>query len=405
MILTAVKIDASVSIELPLSKSISNRLLLMQALSEHAFEIEALSQAEDTRVLQEALTNSKTKVNVGMAGTAFRFLTAFYAIQENDSKILEGAPRMHQRPIGVLVEALKQLGASVEYLAEEGYPPLEIQGKKLFGRNLEVSATISSQFISALIMISPYLEHGLQLKLQGKIISKPYIELTLALMQRLGVKVDFNQNVIKVESGNYESKEKVKVERDWSSAAFFYQLFAFSEREEMFLTDLSMKSKQGDKQVAKLFEFFGVRTQSLEGGIKLTKLPNDKEINSLDMLDCPDLVPAVAVCAAVLKQEVRISGIKSLRIKETNRIAALAKELEKIGAELQEVDQQSILIKGSKELPKSASFKTYQDHRMAMCLAPLAIFMKEVEIDDPHVVDKSFPQFWQELAKCGIKSS
>lgn len=396
------EIHTPVRIELPLSKSISNRLLIIQALSKKKIKVRKHSEAEDTIILQKALESSEEEVNVGMAGTTFRFLTAYFSILPNLEKKLFGAPRMNERPIGILVEALNGLGGKIVYLGKKGFPPIKIKGDFLEGGKLSISSSISSQYISALLLIAPYLKNGLILTLQGKVISKPYIEMTISLMRKLGANVQQHENEIKVFSGKYSSSSKIEVESDWSSAAFFYQFFAFSDQSNLDLIGLSLNSVQGDKKIKELFTIFGVQTKEIESGVRLSKMINFEKRHTLFMEDCPDLVPSLAVCAAVLKEETVIYGVKSLRIKESNRVKALENELAKIGATLVDQSLDCIKILGTKKVPRSLSFQTYNDHRMAMCLAPLCALNSKLEIDSKEVVNKSFPNFWQELAKCGI---
>lgn len=387
-------------IDLPASKSISNRLLIAQALSKNGFQIEGLSTAEDTLLLQKALQNSATEIDVGMAGTAFRFLTAYYSIVEGKRKLF-GAKRMHDRPIGALVELLKQMGAEINYLEKEGFPPLEIRGKKLNGGDFSIDSGWSSQFISSVLLIAPCLQSPLKLRLTGTSVSKPYIQMTLALLKQLKVAVQFKNELIEVEYNGFDFNGTIRIEKDWSSAAFFYQMAAFGVQ-GIQLSDLSATSIQGDRNLIAIFKHFGVETIENAEGLELLKTADCQRTLEINLLDCPDLIPSVAVCAAVLMEKCTIHGVDTLRIKESDRVLALQNELAKIGAELKIIDASCIEIVGSKKLPETANFEVYNDHRMAMCLAPLAVSMEKIQIQTIEVVKKSFPNFWNELRKIGF---
>ena len=390
-------------IDLPSSKSISNRLLITQALSGNTIVLENLSEAEDTVLLQKALASNEETVNVGMAGTAFRFLTAYYSIS-NGTKILTGSERMLQRPIGVLVEKLKELGADITYLENDGFPPLKIVGKRLNGGPLSIDASVSSQYISALLLIAPHLENGLQLSLKGEVVSFPYIDLTIDLQQQIGIDIKREGSLISVQNGAYTSNLQMVVEADWSSAAFFYQIVALSGK-SLFINNLSQTSRQGDVNCFKIFDELGVKTEFLKEGALLTQHTSQfQSILKLDMIETPDLIPPVVVVASQLYSKIAITGTKTLYIKECNRVAALKIELAKLGAELNEVDGNCFEIQRSDktvEEDKVISFLSYDDHRMAMSLAPLALKYK-IEIDSLDVVAKSFPMYWVEIMKVGI---
>ena len=390
-------------IDLPSSKSISNRLLITQALSGNTIVLENLSEAEDTVLLQKALASNEETVNVGMAGTAFRFLTAYYSIS-NGTKILTGSERMLQRPIGILVEKLKELGADITYLENDGFPPLKIVGKRLNGGPLSIDASVSSQYISALLLIAPHLENGLQLSLKGEVVSFPYIDLTIDLQQQIGIDINREGSLISVQNGAYTSNLQMVVEADWSSAAFFYQIVALSGK-SLFINNLSPTSRQGDVNCFKIFDELGVKTEFLKEGALLTQHTSQfQSILKLDMIETPDLIPPVVVVASQLYSKIAITGTKTLYIKECNRVAALKIELAKLGAELNEVDGNCFEIQRSDktvEEDKVISFLSYDDHRMAMSLAPLALKYK-IEIDSLDVVAKSFPMYWVEIMKVGI---
>lgn len=395
---------SNVQIHLPTSKSESNRLLIMQALSANAFHIDKLSTAEDTLLLQKALSSSAERIDVGMAGTAFRFLTAYYACQAGRKTLLTGAERMKKRPIALLVNALRELGAEIRYLEEEGYPPLAIQGKVLKGGKLTMDGSVSSQFISALLLIAPTLRSPLTLEL-NELVSKPYVDLTIALMNKLNAKLVREGNILKVDLAKYHTDQAIEVEADWSSAAFFYQLVAFEPSLSLELMGLNKNSHQGDKRLAELYKTFGVHTSFKKASIILTSTNQSQPTFQADLSDCPDLIPSVAVTAAVLSKKAVIKGVQTLRIKESNRIEALKRELKKMGVELTEIDDHSIELhpKEAVNAKQKLSFLTYNDHRMAMCLAPLVFCFDEVEIENPLVVNKSFTGFWEELKRCGVR--
>lgn len=401
--LKAIKQNSAVEINLPSSKSESNRLLIMQALANNLFKINGLSLAEDTKLLQRALQSSEQHLNVGMAGTAYRFLCAFFAIQEGKKVRLSGADRMHERPIGILVDALRKLGAQINYLEKEGYPPLEIVGKKLSGGKLKLDASVSSQFVSALLLIAPYLSTTLKVEL-SELVSKPYVDLTVSLMKRLNADVDFKDNLISVLPSSYYFKGEVEVEKDWSSAAFFYQMAALTNIPKITFEGLSENSLQGDRRLASIFKSFGIKTVFTTTGVELIKGTEVQKSLSLDLTDCPDLIPSVAVTAAVLCDFAEIKGVQTLRIKESDRVSALKNELDKIGVKVKELgkDRIQIIPKMEININLRPTFSTYNDHRMAMCLAPLAVLFNELEIENPKVVGKSFPHFWEELEKCGV---
>ncbi|MBL4709686.1 MAG: 3-phosphoshikimate 1-carboxyvinyltransferase [Flavobacteriales bacterium] len=395
-----------VEIDLPYSKSEANRLLIAQAISENAIQIEALSDAEDTRILADALKLDALEINVGMAGTAFRFLTAYFSIQEGKERILTGAKRMKERPIGILVDQLRVLGAEISYLEKEGYPPLKISGKQLKGGELKIDASVSSQYITALLLIAPKLSGGLRLKLTGQLVSLPYIDLTIALQQKLGVNSKRNASIISIEEGNYASKAPLQLERDWSSAAFFYQFVAFN-RQALRLKGVTQDTAQGDKACSSIFKKLGVETVfDKEGAIlKPVFIENPNEL-VLDLTETPDLIPSVAVCASQLINKTTIIGTQTLYIKESNRVEALKVELNKVGVEIIELDGTSIQIHKAVKINTVdlIQFSSYNDHRMAMCIGPLVCLYEKLSIDKLSVVEKSFPHFWREFNKLGVET-
>lgn len=388
------------SLRLAGSKSISNRLLILQALSGERIALGNLSDSEDTKVLQKALNSNTETVDIGIAGTAMRFLTAYYAVQKS-TVVLTGAERMKQRPIKELVKALRSLGAEIEYLEKEGYPPLKISGNKLKGGHVKIKANVSSQFISALLMVAPYLDKGLDLELEGEILSKPYILMTLSLMKQQGVEAFWNENIIKVNPGKYQVKTK-EVESDWSSISYLYELVALSDEGEIQVFSVDENSVQGDKKVMEIFQEFGVESDINDRVLTLKKTPQFKLPNSLDFdcADTPDLAQTIAATACGLGISVNITGLSNLPLKETNRLEALKNELEKCGTHVQIINNKALEIIPTTFLTnKELSFETYGDHRMALCLAPLALKSKSITVDDAVVVNKSYKSYWEDLKR------
>jgi 3-phosphoshikimate 1-carboxyvinyltransferase len=385
---------------LPASKSISNRVLVMRALSGEDFPIDNLSNARDTQTMLRLLTEESQVKDVLDAGTTMRFLTAYYSVT-GAHQVMTGTPRMCQRPIGLLVEALRQLGADIHYLGQEGFPPMELKGFRPSGVNsLEMPGHVSSQYISALMMVGPYLQDGLRLSLSGKIGSRPYLEMTRALMQYFGVASHWEGATVVIPAGRYYGKP-FRVESDWSAASYWYSLVALAHEAEVTLTGLEDMSLQGDREIARLMEALGVKSHFTEGAVHLTKGPQQETL-SIDFTHCPDLAQTVAVVCAVKGVKGFFTGLESLRIKETDRILALQNELAKLGARLLEPAEGHWELVPSSQVPGHISVSTYDDHRMAMAFAPLATRM-EVEIEDPSVVNKSYPDYWKELEKAGVK--
>ncbi len=389
------------TIHLPASKSESNRVLIIKALSGFDFKIENLSPATDTQTMLKLISSEDKTLDVIDAGTTMRFLTAYCSIR-NLNKILTGTERMQERPIGTLVDALRSVGASINYLNKEGFPPVEtIEFKEQKNNRISIPGNISSQFISALLMVAPILEKGLTIELKGKISSRPYIEMTLNIMEFFGVTHDWVKNSIQIPPQKYKSRV-FKVSPDWSAAGYWYSLVSISEEAELHLPGLSLDSYQGDKVIAQLMENLGVKSVFDERGVTLIKKDSVAEY-SWDFSNCPDLAQTAAVTAAVKGVTLHMTGIESLRIKETDRISALQKELGKFGAGLLEVNagEWVVIQTRKKKIPESCNFETYNDHRMAMALAPLAT-VTNVNIDDPKVVRKSYPGFWKDLAIAGM---
>ncbi len=384
---------------LPASKSISNRALIINALAGNTSQLENLSDANDTQLMLK-LVNSKEKViDVEDAGTTMRFLTAYYTVTKQQ-KQLTGTERMKERPIGILVDALRELGASINYLGREGYPPHETLG--LTGQltsTIRIRGDVSSQYISALMMIAPGLPQGLTLELTGKVGSRPYIEMTAALMKHFGATCTLLENRVVISTQRY-IPAAFTVESDWSAASYWFAFAAIAENAELKLPRLSRNSLQGDSKIVDIMKGLGIESTFENDDLKLSKIGSSREIN-WDFTHCPDLAQTVAVVCAAKGIKGNFTGLESLRIKETDRIAALQTELRKIGADLIENDPEHWTLVPSPKLPTAAVFDTYKDHRMAMAFAPLASQM-DVTIKDPAVVRKSYPNFWNDIKSMGI---
>jgi 3-phosphoshikimate 1-carboxyvinyltransferase len=387
------------------SKSECNRALIMQALSDGDVRIDNISDAADTVTLNNILKDDSQKVvDIGPAGTAMRFLTAFYAVKESE-RTLTGSARMKQRPIGILVDALRTLGADIEYVEKEGFPPLKIKGP-LNQKTKEVSikGNISSQYISALLLIAPKLDQGLNLVIEGELTSKPYVEMTLAMMEQAGISHYWKDNVITIEKQSF-NKSVINVEPDWSAASYWYSIAALSEEAQLFLPGLNGYSLQGDSMITEIMANFGIRSQFKDGGVCLFKEPKKLERKIFDFKECPDLAQTVIVCCAALGHDATFTGLETLKIKETDRVNALQTELLKIGVKLIEKNQTYKLDSSGLVLDKKIKISTYDDHRMAMAFAPLALVIPELEIEDHLVVEKSYPDFWKHMEIAGFKIS
>ncbi len=389
-------------IELPASKSISNRALIIDALAGGNSAINNLSDARDTQTMIKLLKSSDDILDVIDAGTTMRFLTAYLAIT-NRNNTLTGSNRMQNRPIGLLVDALRELGAQIDYQKKAGYPPIKLNefndGEKYL---LNIPGDISSQYISAILMIAPLLKNGLELHLTGKIGSRPYITMTLAVMKSYGVSSSFEGNIVKVKAQQY-SIANYNVEPDWSAASYWYSLVALSSNSSVEIKDLKLPALQGDSILTEMMTNLGVVTEFNNSGATLKKVPH-QETFSFDFTDCPDLAQTIAVICAAKNIKATFTGLESLRIKETDRILALQNELIKIGAMLTE-DGSKWILSSTNELPSRAvTFNTYEDHRMAMAFAPLCMLM-DVKIEDPEVVNKSYPSYWSDFEQVGINLS
>ena len=403
--------NINLEISLPASKSISNRALILNALSYSPYDIENLSDCDDTRVMVAAFDSNDNRFDVGAAGTSMRFLTAFLAKTVGEWQIT-GSERMKNRPIRILVDALNKLGARVEYMEKEGYPPLKIFGSGLVGGEIELDGSVSSQYISALMMIAPYMQQGLKITLVGNIISRPYILMTMKMMKEFGVKADFNGNVIDVRPQTY-SPVRFRVESDWSAASYWYEVLALAGEGNVTLRGLRKESYQGDSAVAEIFEKFGVSTSYYENEVRLNIQSVQKKQNrkpetghskpfEYDFTDVPDLAQTVAVTCCLKNMPFKFSGLQSLKIKETNRVAALICELAKLGYVLHEPAEGQLAWDGKRcEIEETPSIATYEDHRMAMAFAPAALF-QTISIEHPEVVSKSYPNFWNDLKKLEV---
>ncbi len=385
------------------SKSISNRVLLINALCKEDFNIDRLSTSKDTKTLEALLKLTEGTYDAGAAGTTFRFMTAYLALQPG-TQILTGSERMKQRPVGVLVEALNELGADIQFLEKPGYPPLSI-GPGKFGSvdELQIPANISSQFISALLMIAPVLPNGLTLHLEGAIVSRPYIQMTLSLMKRFGIDAQWVGSTIKIEKQDYKAKDFI-VEADWSAASYYYALAAFSDDLNLHLGGLFKNSLQGDSILAEMMTQFGIDTEYVLDGLILTK-GKTSSVDSFNwnFIKCPDIAQTLAVVCGGLGVDGSFTGLSTLKIKETDRVQALENELKKVEVNFFETEARqgvSCQVDGKANV-NSPVFSTYEDHRMAMAFAPLAMF-GTVNIEEPMVVVKSYPNFYEDLKKLGF---
>lgn len=388
-------------IKLPSSKSISNRVLIINALSMSDYPIENLSDCDDTNVMLRALDSDSSSFDIGAAGTAMRFLTALLA-KTFGQWTITGTERMKNRPIKLLVDSINELGGKIEYAEKEGYPPLRIYGSALEGGELELNGGVSSQYISALMMIAPYMKHGLTLTLTGTIISRPYIHLTAELMRFFGAEVIITDNKIKVIPGEYQPKPYF-VESDWSAASYWYQIVALSKDLHLELPHLYKNSWQGDAKGAELFSLLGVQTHYTKEGVTISK----KEITTkkciYNFVDQPDLAQTFVVTCCLLNIPFHFSGLQSLKIKETDRMEALKNEMRKLGYVLTDKNNSILEWNGERCEPSNEPIHTYEDHRMAMAFAPAALKIGKIEICEPHVVSKSYPDYWKDLKHIGFK--
>ncbi|MCM1503777.1 MAG: 3-phosphoshikimate 1-carboxyvinyltransferase [Muribaculum sp.] len=391
-------------VTLPSSKSISNRILLLNALSGGNGELDRVAECDDTRVMLNALNSDSDTVNVGAAGTAMRFLTAYFASCEGRCVVIDGSERMRQRPIGILVDALRRCGADIEYVGAEGFPPLKIRGRKLVGGALDLDASVSSQYVSALLMIAPLMDSGLKLTLEGEVVSLPYIKMTLGLMSRWGVECEVDRNVISVPQMNYKVTD-FSVEADWSAASYWFEAEALSAG-EISLKGLRPDSLQGDCRLMELYRNFGVEAEwGDEGVLDLVPTPDQNPRVDLDLSEQPDLAQAIVVTSCMLGMPFRITGLSTLRIKETDRLTALRDEMRKVSFDIDIVGDSVLEWDGRSRWPVASDrpvvIDTYDDHRMAMAFAPVGLYIPGIVIRDAEVVSKSYPGFWDDMRRLG----
>ena len=386
------------------SKSESNRLLIIQALYPQ-IEIHNLSKSDDSKVTLEGLKTKKNIIDINHAGTAMRFLTAYFAIQPHREIVLTGSNRMQERPIKLLVEALNSLGADITYEKEPGFPPLIIRGKEISINRVSLPANISSQYISALMLVAPALKNGLKIDLIGETTSFPYIKMTQSIMDQLGFETAFDGNQISIKSASSVKINHWKIESDWSSASYFYSIVALADRSEISLKSFFEESKQGDAALIEIYEKFGVKTTHSNGKIILSKITdfNPPNFISLNLKNTPDLAQTIAVTCLGLNIDCKLSGLHTLKIKETNRLTALKTEIEKLGGNVKITDRSLELLNTGK-INENILIDTYNDHRMAMAFAPLGLRVP-ININNPKVVSKSYPDFWDDLLKIGFNQN
>ncbi len=408
------------TVQLTGSKSECNRALIIEALSGGKVRVENVSDAMDTYTLQKMLksksevTSEKSNdselktqdlrlVNIGPAGTAMRFLTAYLTLQANNV-VLTGSERMKQRPIGILGNALREIGADIEYVEKEGFPPLRIKGS--LGQQqkdkISIQGDISSQYITALLLIAARLPLGLTLKIEGELTSRPYVEMTLAMLEQAGIRHQWDGNSIHIPHQDFR-ETTLLVEPDWSAASYWYAIAALADEAELFLPGLTSYSLQGDSVITEIMANFGITSQFKNGGVYLKKEAKPLSRKIFDLKSCPDLAQTVIVVCAALGHEGTFTGLETLKIKETDRVLALQTELAKIGVKLIEKGQVYKLDCSEKFIPQNIFIDTYDDHRMAMAFAPLALIIPEMEIEDFRVVEKSYPAFWEDLKKAGFE--
>ncbi len=405
--MTQIKIKAPQTVDativLPASKSISNRALIINALSLSTSYPDNLSECDDTKVMVKALENKNSQeIDIMAAGTAMRFLTAYLSVLPCSEKIITGSERMKKRPIKILVEALRSLGADITYINEEGYPPLRIKGKILTGSSINIPGSVSSQYISALMMIGATLANGLELNLTGEVISRPYINLTMELMKQFGARIDWkDNNSIIIKNSQYKSMP-FYIENDWSAASYWYQIAALSTKAKVIMPKLFANSLQGDSKVAELFERLGVKTEYAEESVTIVKQGDYVKEFNYDFVNQPDLAQTFVVTCSLLNIPFRFTGLQSLKIKETDRIEALKKEMRKLGYVIHDAEDSILWWDGERIEPTLEPIDTYEDHRMAMAFAPAALLFDEIVINNPEVVSKSYPRYFEDLKEAGF---
>lgn len=392
--------DLKTQIAVTGSKSETNRLLLLQALFPNV-SLANTSNSDDSEVMQKALKGNEEIIDIHHAGTAMRFLTAYFAVQEGREVVLTGSARMHERPIKILVEALEQLGAKISYEKEVGYPPIRIKGQEITASKVTMAANVSSQYISALLLIAPKLKNGLELTLEGEITSVPYIKMTLGLLNDLDVQTSFEGNVIKVFPKQEVVSKEMTVESDWSSASYFFSLAALADEATISLTSYKENSLQGDSELVSIYKKMGVETQFEGNKITLTKQKDFKfEDVNFELNNTPDIAQTIVVTCLGLGIGCHLTGLHTLKIKETDRLEALRVELTKLGANIS-VTNDSLTLVASNKINHNVKIATYNDHRMAMAFAPLALKVPII-IEDAEVVSKSYPDFWEDMKKLGF---
>ena len=386
------------------SKSESNRLLLLNQLFENVLKLENVSNSEDSQLMQKALANKTDLIDIHHAGTAMRFLTAYYSIQANREVTLTGSERMKQRPIKVLVDALNNLGAEISYQENEGFPPLQIKGKKLTQDSITIPSNISSQYITALCLVGTKLPTGLTINLDGKIISIPYIQMTIQLLNKVGINAIFEGNTITIPFTAAIQPQTLQVESDWSSASYYYSLIALSKNSEIKISTYFEDSLQGDSALQKIYaENFGIDSTFENGVLTLKNNPEFqfKELIELNLINTPDIAQTIAATCVGLKLKCNLTGLETLKIKETDRLVALKNELEKFGAQIS-ITEDALTIENYTSYTEIPTIETYNDHRMAMCMAPLAQLFT-IRIKDEMVVEKSYPTFWEDWKQLGFE--
>ncbi|NVK52789.1 MAG: 3-phosphoshikimate 1-carboxyvinyltransferase [Flavobacteriaceae bacterium] len=390
------------SINISGSKSESNRLLILQELID-GLTIENLSDSDDSKHLEHALSTKDTLIDIGHAGTAMRFLTAFFSIKEGKEVVLTGSERMQNRPIEILVAALQSLGAEIHYKEKTGYPPIKINGKQLLKECVQINGNVSSQYISALMLIAASLPNGLQIELQGKITSVPYINMTLKLLQKIGIEAGFSNHKIVIQPFKKEVAKKIVVESDWSSASYFYSIIALSSiGSSVTLSSYKKNSLQGDSCLVKIYQHFGVETVFKENSIVISKVKaSETHPLEIDLKNAPDIAQTIVVTAFGLEISCNLTGLHTLKIKETDRLVALKNELTKLGAAVT-VTNDSLSLAKSKKINPNIAIETYSDHRMAMAFAPLALKVP-ITILDADVVTKSYRNFWKDMQQIGFQ--
>jgi len=389
------------------SKSEANRLLILQALYPQ-IKIENLSNSDDSQVMQEAIASTIEEVDIHHAGTAMRFLTSYFATREGRKTLLTGSERMHQRPIKILVDALRDLGADISYEKEDGYPPILLNGKKITKREVSLQANVSSQYISSLMLVAPTLQNGLRISLEGKVTSVPYIKMTLSLLKEIGAEGSFENNVITVKPLKETTADTIVVESDWSSASYFYSLVALSKGAKVTLGSYKKSSYQGDSSLAEIYSHLGVKTTYNNNTITLEKVKEvvkgiDAFNGTLDLANSPDIAQTIAVTCFGLGVSCHMTGLHTLKIKETDRLEALKTEIEKLGGRVIITDTDLKLV-ASDVVKSGVAIDTYQDHRMAMAFAPLAL-RTNLLINEAEVVSKSYPDFWKDMKQLGFTIS